>query len=50
MSAAAFVDTALPHLTSVSVPSGVCDAMTTDNTMYPLMEKAIFANMTVEIG
>ena len=30
--------------------SGVCDVMTTSNTMYSLMEKAFFANMTVEVG
>jgi hypothetical protein len=30
--------------------TGVCGAMTTDNTMYSLMEKAFFANITVEIG
>jgi hypothetical protein len=30
--------------------TGICDAMTTANTMYSLMEKAFFANMTVEVG
>jgi hypothetical protein len=30
--------------------TGNCDALTTANPMYSLMEKAFFANMTVEIG
>jgi len=30
--------------------TGTCGAMTADNPMYSLMEKAFFAGMTVEIG
>lgn len=30
--------------------TGQCDALTANNTMYSLMEKAFLANMTVEIG
>ena len=30
--------------------TGTCDALTTASTTYSLMEKAFFANMTVEIG
>ena len=30
--------------------TGTCDAITSTNPMYSLMQKAFFANMTVEIG